>query len=106
MAVFNDLNDFNPQDQELLKNLAQSGAMLSFQEIQGDIKGDSPFAYSTAFSANDGTSNLPYVDKYVSQNVVMKSFSGIDARYIEQNYFSGAKSHIINENASIIYEAE
>lgn len=43
MGVFDDLDDFNPQDQELLNNLAQSGAMLSFEEVQAGARGDNPF---------------------------------------------------------------
>ncbi len=43
MAVFDDLDDFNPQDQKLLNNLAQSGAMLSFEEVQTGARGDNPF---------------------------------------------------------------
>lgn len=42
MALFNDLNDFNPQDQELLNNLAQSGAMLYFDEVQAGINEPNP----------------------------------------------------------------
>lgn len=42
MTLFNDLNDFNPQDQELLNNLAQSGAMLYFDEVQAGINEPNP----------------------------------------------------------------
>ena len=39
MAVFDDLNDFNPQDQDILKKLSQNGAMLSFEEVQTGVRG-------------------------------------------------------------------